>query len=256
MKNDFGCNIVITNSYILYRRMAETAVSKGVHHVIGFDGVVATDSGGYQVLEYGDVAVEPAEIARFQELIGTDIAIPLDKPTGLLSRSRAAETVERTISNVEATMRALGNERRAAWTAPIQGGLYRDLIERCVKAYAEHDFDLYALGSPTPLLENYMYDRLAAMIAAAKLALPPEKPLHLFGAGHPMMFAFAVALGCDTFDSASYALFAKENRYMLPTGTAKLEALEYLPCGCRVCASMTARELRSLEPQQRMQSLA
>lgn len=41
-----------------------------------------TDSGGYQVLEYGDVKVLPPEMADFEKKILTDFAIPLDKPTG------------------------------------------------------------------------------------------------------------------------------------------------------------------------------
>ena len=41
-----------------------------------------TDSGGYQVLEYGDVPVKPTEMADFEKGIMTDFAIPLDKPTG------------------------------------------------------------------------------------------------------------------------------------------------------------------------------
>ena len=50
-------------------------------------------------------------------------------------------------------------------------------------------------------MQQYRFETLVDMIMAAKLHLPPDKPLHLFGAGHPMMFAFAVALGCDMFDS-------------------------------------------------------
>lgn len=50
-----------------------------------------------------------------------------------------------------------------------------------------------------------------------------------------MMFALAVALGCDIFDSASYALFARNDRYMTVQGTMKLEDMEYFPCNCPVC---------------------
>jgi len=49
-----------------------------------------TDSGGYQVLEYGDVDVAPADMAEFEKGIMTDFAIPLDKPTGYgLSKKKA-----------------------------------------------------------------------------------------------------------------------------------------------------------------------
>ncbi len=35
-----------------------------------------------KVLEYGEVDVEPADMAEFEKKIMTDFAIPLDKPTG------------------------------------------------------------------------------------------------------------------------------------------------------------------------------
>jgi 7-cyano-7-deazaguanine tRNA-ribosyltransferase len=84
-----NCNIVITNSYILFRRLRDEVRERGVHAVIGFDGIVMTDSGGYQVLQYGEVEASPVDVALFQEAIGSDIATPLDKPTGLVRRGQA-----------------------------------------------------------------------------------------------------------------------------------------------------------------------
>jgi SAM-dependent methyltransferase len=34
-------------------------------------------------------------------------------------------------------------------------------------------------------------------IISSKKGLDPSKPVHLFGAGHPLVFPLAVALGCD-----------------------------------------------------------
>ena len=256
IKRDFGCNFVITNAYIMFKRLGRDAVERGVHNIIGFDGVVATDSGGYQVLIYGDVDAKPLDIARFQEEIGTDIAIPLDRPTGLSGRREAEKTVEETIANVKSTMAYLGASRRAAWAAPIQGGIYSDLIQRCINEFSKYDFDLYSLGSPTPFMESYLYDRLVSMISTVRQSITSGKPLHLFGAGHPMIFALASALGCDTYDSAAYILFAREDRYMLTEGTFRLDQLAYLPCECRICGSMSLDELKSLEKDERVKALA
>ena len=79
-----GFDILMTNSYILYKRKRAEALEKGLHELIGFDGVLMTDSGGYQVLEYGDTEFTPEEIADFQSRMGSDLAVTLDKPTGLL----------------------------------------------------------------------------------------------------------------------------------------------------------------------------
>lgn len=71
-----------------------------------------------------------------------------------------------------------------------------------------------------------------------------------------MMFALAVALGCDIFDSASYALFARNGRYMTTQGTAKIEDLEYFPCNCPACHKKTPDEVRKLLPMYRDRFLA
>ena len=72
---------------------------------------------------------------------------------------------------------------------------------------------------------NQDYEALVHMVATARARLPITYPLHLFGAGHPAMFALATFLGCDTFDSAAYILMAKDNRYMTVEGTYQLEDL-------------------------------
>lgn len=252
----FGCKAVITNAYIIYRRLRNEGVEKGVHGVISFNGTVMTDSGGYQMLEYGDVTVTPKEIATFQEAIGSDMAVPLDVPTGLVSYEKAKESVERTLTNTRETLEVLGEDRKALWAAPIQGGAHIQLLEYCTSKLVEMPFDFFALGSPTPLMEGYMFTRLFKMVATVKRIMPSEKPLHLFGAGHPMLMPFAVAMGCDTFDSASYYLYAKEGRYMSNSGTLRLSMLDYFPCGCEVCSKYSPEELRSLPEDERIKLLS
>ena len=48
---EMGFDLVITNAYITMKRYGEDAIKRGIHDVIGFDGAIMTDSGGYQVLE-------------------------------------------------------------------------------------------------------------------------------------------------------------------------------------------------------------
>ncbi|PCN49945.1 hypothetical protein B6U99_07060 [Candidatus Geothermarchaeota archaeon ex4572_27] len=253
---EMGFKAVITNAYSLYKHRREEAVEKGVHGVLGYQGVVMTDSGAYQLLVYGGVDVGPDEIVRFQEEIGSDIAVILDVPTGFrASRAKAEETVRATL---ERARRLFEEPRRGGtlWVGPVQGGNWLDLVKASAEELSKLPFHVYALGSPTEVMEQYMFDVLVDMIATAKQHLPPEKPFHLFGAGHPMMFALAVALGCDTFDSASYAIYARQGRYLYEGGTLRLEDLEYLPCSCPICSSMTARELKSMEREEAERALA
>ena len=251
-----GFKAVMTNAYITLKRIGEEASQRGIHSVIGFDGIVMTDSGGYQVLEYGELDIKPAEMTIFQEEIGSDIAVVLDRPTGF-SRNRAfaEQTVKETLKAAKETI-ATKKMKDILWVGPIQGGLFADLVVESAREMSSLPFDLHALGSPTEVMKSYHFKHLVKMIVAAKTNIPLNRPLHLFGAGHPLTMPLAVALGCDLFDSASYILYAKDDRYLTPTGTLKLDEVVELTCTCPICTQHTLSELRALERDERIKLLA
>ena len=251
-----GFGGLMTNSYIIYSRRKDEALLEGIHKMLGFDGVFITDSGGYQVLEYGNLDVDYSAIASFQSGIGSDVAVTLDKPTGYpQTRLRAKETVEYSLKNAIATMDEFGDSK-TVWVGPIQGGLHLDLVRKSAQALVKRGFRFLALGSPVQVMENYMFADLVRMIVAARDELPYSAPLHLFGAGHPLTMALAVALGCDTFDSASYVIFARTGRYMTREGVMTLQSMKYLPCNCRVCANTNVRALLELDHKEMVKLLS
>jgi 7-cyano-7-deazaguanine tRNA-ribosyltransferase len=253
--NDFGCRILITNAYIIKKRNEEYTKKHGVHGFLDFPGVIMTDSGAYQILAYGKVDVKPAEIVRFQEEINTDIATILDVPTGWgISKQVAQTTVNETILRA-GELEATKTRRDIAWVGPVQGGHFLDLVASSAKRMGELPFEIHALGSPTPVMEQYLFDLLVDMVLTAKMNLPLERPLHLFGAGHPFMFALAITLGCDLFDSAAYSLFAKDDRYLTNHGTVHLEKLKYFPCSCPVCSKNEPQDLVELPKLEREREL-
>ncbi|HJH28209.1 MAG TPA: tRNA guanosine(15) transglycosylase TgtA [Methanosarcinaceae archaeon] len=245
---DFGAEIIITNSYIIYRKdeLREKALKDGLHSLLDFDGPIMTDSGSFQLSVYGEVEVTNEQIIDFQQKIGTDIGVPLDIPTPPdVPRSRAESELKTTIERL-AQARVLVKDGMLL-AGPVQGSTYPDLREKCARDLSELNFDVYPFGAVVPMMESYRYADLVDVIVSAKKGLDPTAPVHLFGAGHPMMFALAVALGCDLFDSAAYALYAKDGRYMTSHGTYHIEDLHYLPCSCPVCVTHTAEELKSAE---------
>lgn len=256
MLSRFKCKILMTNSYIIKKHFPEEAIKQGVHGLLNYEGVIATDSGGYQVLIYGDVDVSQEEIIDFQEAIRPDIAVILDHPTGWgASHEKAAWTVDITNRRAEEAINKIQNSP-ILWVGPVQGGEHLDLIEHSAQKLGNMPFQIYALGSPTQVMERYLFKLLVDMIMTAKRNLPLNRAFHLFGAGHPFMFALAVSLGCDLFDSAAYALYARDGRYMLPYGTKKLEELSCLPCSCPVCRSHDAEDLKDMYSQDRLRLLA
>jgi 7-cyano-7-deazaguanine tRNA-ribosyltransferase len=256
MSSEFGCEALITNAYILKKQKGEEAVKKGVHKLLDFDGVVMTDSGAYQILVYGKVDVNPAEIVRYQEQISTDIATILDIPTSWhTTKEYAKHTVDETIKRAK-QLAELKTRDDILWVAPIQGGQHLDLVAYSAKQVGKLPFQIHALGSPTTIMEQYLFDTLVDMILTAKMNMPLQRPLHLFGAGHPFMFALAIALGCDMFDSAAYAIYARENRYMTEYGTTRLNKLEYFPCSCPICTKRTPKDMMQMPKEEREEALA
>jgi 7-cyano-7-deazaguanine tRNA-ribosyltransferase len=250
-----GFDAVMTNAYTIFKRLNDRA-HEGVHKIIGYDGTIMTDSGGYQVLEYGSVEIDPIGMAIFEEKIDSDIAIILDKPTGLgVTKEFAKRTVIETLNSARTTTKSL-TRSDMIWTLPIQGGKYLDLVGQSAKESSKLSFECYALGSPVEVMEEYDFALLVEMVRVSKRHLPSNRPFHLFGAGHPLIIPLAVALGCDMFDSASYMLYAHNDRYISSSGTIRLERLEFLPCSCNVCSRMTAKELKSLGGDERVIAIA
>ena len=240
----YGAEMLITNAYIIYRKrdLREEAVKNGIHSLLRCEMPIMTDSGSYQLYEYKDVEVSNREILKFQQRIGSDVCVPLDIPTPPYAKiERAKDDLEETLRRMREARRIVQNNLLAG---VVQGSTFIDLRAESAKRAAALGFDVYAIGGVVPLLASYTFDKLVDIIVASKRNLPLNAPVHLFGAGHPMIFPLAVALGCDLFDSAAYALYAKGKRYITSDGTRKVDDLQYLPCACPVCSSYSVKELK------------
>lgn len=252
-----GFSGVMTNAYILRKH---GGIVTDIHSYLGYSGVVATDSGAYQILRYGDIDVSNREIVQYQCDIKSDIGVILDIPTASdVDRATAFRSADETYRRAVEVLDLIGGCSDTLWTLPIQGGTHLDIL----KQYAEKSIDifysgysLYALGSPTTLLEQYEFDRIIDMIFTVRSVIPFSAPLHLFGAGHPLIVPFAVALGVDTMDSASYILYAKDDRYMTSRATYRLEDLSYFPCTCPVCSRYSPDDVEEMPKKKRVELLA
>ena len=246
LRGEFGAEMLITNSYIIRStdRIRDRVLDEGVHEFLGFDGAIMTDSGSFQLAEYGEIDVTTAEILEFQRRIGSDVATPVDVPTPPdADRDRAERelaTTERALADA-----AAADTGEMLVNAPVQGSTFPDLREAAGRHAAGTDLDVFPVGAMVPLLNGYRYDDVVEAVTAAKRGLAPDCPVHLFGAGHPMTLALAVALGCDLFDSAAYALMARDGRYLTVAGTEHLAEMAYFPCSCPVCAEHTPDDLRT-----------
>ncbi|MFB6123915.1 MAG: tRNA guanosine(15) transglycosylase TgtA [Haloferacaceae archaeon] len=257
LESEFGAEILITNSYIVRKTddLRERALDVGLHELLDFSGAIVTDSGSFQLAEYGEIDVTTREILEFQRDIGSDVGTPVDVPTPPDADREQAK------SDLDATESALADAEAVDTgemlvNAPVQGSAYPDLRERAARNAYATDLDVFPVGAVVPLMNDYRYADVVDVVSAAKRGLGADAPVHLFGAGHPMMFSLAVAAGCDLFDSAAYALYARDGRYLTVSGTEHLDDLSYLPCSCPVCTEYAPEDLRGADDETRERLLA
>jgi len=257
LESEFGAEILITNSYILHGSddLREPVLEQGLHELLDFSGAIMTDSGSFQLSEYGEIDVTTEEILQFQHDIGSDIGTPVDIPTPPdVDREQAEDELATTQERLEHAATVDTGEMLVS--APVQGSTYPDLRERAGRHAVETGLDVFPIGAVVPLMNDYRYADMTDAVAAAKRGLGEAGPVHLFGAGHPMMFALAAALGCDLFDSAAYALYARDDRYLTVRGTEKLDDLEYFPCECPICTEYTPEDIAATDDARREDLLA
>ena len=250
-----GMEAIITNSYIIRRNddLRNNALEKGLHDLMGFDGPIMTDSGTFQSYVYGDIEYGNIEIVDFQEKIGSDISTILDifsVPED--SHDKAEKAVDETYRR----MTELSGERQTILAGPIQGSIYNDLREKSAKLMSGTKAGYLPIGGVVPLLEQYRYGKLCEIIINSKLNASFDKPIHLFGGGHPMFMGMAVLLGVDIFDSASYVKYARDGRLLFQEGTRDLKELMEFPMWSPIYGKYTSKELRESPVEERTKVLA
>jgi 7-cyano-7-deazaguanine tRNA-ribosyltransferase len=253
---EFGFKALITNSYIIKNSadLKKRALDEGLHTLLDFPGIVMTDSGTFQSHMYGEVEVSNPEMINFQRDIGSDIGTVLDIFTEpFWTYEETSSSIDVTLERTEEAVSMRGDMLIAG---VVQGSVYNDLRTMCAERMRKMDIGVHPIGGVVPLMEQYRYEELVDVIISSKIGLSPDRPVHLFGAGHPMVLSLAVLLGCDMFDSASYAKFARDDRIMFIDGTYRLNDMISLDCNCPACKGHTLETLKALPNNERTRTIA
>jgi queuine/archaeosine tRNA-ribosyltransferase len=176
-----------------------------------FQNAHVQEVGGLGVLQIsgdGDAeTLRPADVLDFQEK-HADLAFTLDFPIPLSMHPREAQRrQELTIANARW---ALANRRRKDMLvyACVQGWSVESYAE-CAEAYAGLPFDGIAIGGLVPRARAT--DEVLGIVDAVRSAIP-EKPLHVFGLGKPVLVEVLFRKGVQTVDSSSYVKLAADGR--------------------------------------------
>jgi len=245
---------LMVNTFHLSAGPGVSAVASvgGIHSFMGWSGLVAADSGGFQVFSLlsenpalGSVTdrgfvyrrakggerqtLTPEKCIERQFRMGADIMFCLDycthpgAPASIQSESvrltvewarRCQETFLR-----QADQRRLGDSDRPLLFAVVQGGDDRELRRVCADQLAEMGFDGYGYGG-WPIADD---GRLVDGVGMVAELTPDDVPRHALGIGKPENVVRAAAMGYDTFDAVIPTRDARHKRlYVACDGFASL----------------------------------
>ena len=213
-----GSQIVLANTYHLLVRPGPQVVRElgGVHAMMGWQGPILTDSGGYQVFSLAELrrlsddgvtfrshvdgsAVEltPERAIEVQEALGADIIMQLDEcPPHPAERAAIAEAVDRSAKWARRCLEAKTRADQALF-AIQQGGVDLELRAQSASRIVELDLPGYAIGG---LSVGEGHEPMLDVLRTIDGQFPRTKPRYLMGVGEPRDILAAVACGVDMFD--------------------------------------------------------
>jgi queuine tRNA-ribosyltransferase len=272
--------ILLCNSYHLFLRPGHESIARlgGLHHFMGWDRPILTDSGGYQVFSLSSLRDINDDGVRFQShldgsthflspefaidvqtALGSDIIMILDDCLGYpadhfeanRSMKRSLVWAERCRNRWIATRNRNGQAAEPELFGIVQGSIYPDLRRESAQRLRTLDFPGYAIGGlavgePKPL----MYD----VIEQVEPHLPEEKPRYLMGVGTPGDLVEGVARGIDMFDCVMPTrharngwLFTRQGHIVIKHSKYKEDPEPIDPaCECAVCRTYSRAYLRHL----------
>jgi len=199
-----------------------------------FEGSEIVDEGGYASIrtKEGDV-ISPPDVLAFQEE-HADIGATLDFviPPGM---DKAEARYRQDLSFKNAAW-ALKNRKRTDLRlfASIQAW-DSDSAANAMTKLADSPFDGFALGGMVPRVRNP--DTILDIVRAIR-QLEPNKPLHVFGAGHPSLLERLFVGGVDSTDSSNFVRAAVDRNYFDRSVGSRPEIVDpynVTGCTCPAC---------------------
>jgi queuine tRNA-ribosyltransferase len=273
-----GAEIILGNTYHLYLRPGHELIRElgGLHRFMGWERLILTDSGGFQVWSMADLNRIHPEGVRFQShldgsyheftpelsmeiqlALGADCVMAfdwcLDYPA---ERAEAERAVDLTLRWAARSREAFDGGDRIPGADPalfgiVQGGVFADLRERCLRGLKEIGFDGYAIGG---LSVGEPKSTMFEMIDAGMPGMPEEAPRYLMGVGTPEDLVEGVRRGVDMFDcvlptrnARKGTVFTSRGRMVVKNaGFARDERPLDPGCTCYTCSNYSRAYIRHL----------
>jgi queuine tRNA-ribosyltransferase len=270
--DDIGVSILLGNTYHLTLRPGDEVIAElgGLHHFMGWNRPILTDSGGYQIYSLASsrhiddraavfrshidgtlLELSPERAVKIQENLGSDIAMCLDEcPPNDTSPEYWPEAVRRTVLWARRCREAHARPDQALF-AIVQGGTDLGLREQCARALVELDFPGYALGG---FSVGETAEQMVSALEPAAALLPQDRPRYLMGVGRPQDILAAIARGIDMFDCVLPTRNGRNAMAFTSQGTLRLrnachkrdQAPLESDCACTTCRHFSRAYLHHL----------
>ncbi len=274
--------IILGNTYHLYLRPGVEVLSYfgGLHRFINWEKPILTDSGGFQVFSLAQgknkggkhkaevILTEegvkfkshldgswhfftPELVIEIQEVIGSDIMMPLDVcPPYPVSHTTAKDAVEKTIRWLKRSKEAKKNDWQALFGI-VQGSVYEDLRRESALMTVELDMDGYSIGG---LSVGEPAEEMYAMTEVVTEILTESKPRYLMGVGTPENIVESVDRGVDMFDCVMPTRNARNGTLFTTYGRINIKAAKFKfseepidkECNCYTCKNFSRGYVRHL----------
>jgi queuine tRNA-ribosyltransferase len=237
---------------------------------MNWDGLILTDSGGYQVFSLGKdvkiskkgaefrspfngdkVFMSPEISIDVQTKINTDIMMIFDE---CIKYPSDLSTTEK---SMELSLRWAERSKKANYASKtlfgiVQGGMYQKLRETSREALKDMDFDGYALGG---LSVGEPSDVMHEIIDENAPNLPESKPRYVMGIGKPLDIAYAVRAGVDMFDCVIPTRNARNGQLFTSEGIKRIRNAKYTNktspidpnCQCYTCKNFSISYIKHLD---------
>lgn len=273
--------VMLSNTYHLHLRPGDETVKKlgGLHKMTKWDGVILTDSGGFQVFSLAKlrnikeegvyfnshidgrkIFMGPEESMQIQSNLGSTIAMAFDEcvanPSEYNYTKESTHRTTRWLERCIAEMSRLNSlddtiNKEQMLFGINQGGVYKDLRVEHMKVIREYDLPGYAIGG---LAVGETADIMYEVIDAVEPFAPKDKPRYLMGVGTPVNILEGVYRGIDLFDCVMPSRNARHGHLFTWDGIININNAKYelddtpidSTCTCPTCQNFSRAYIRHL----------
>ncbi|MCE2517511.1 MAG: tRNA guanosine(34) transglycosylase Tgt [Alphaproteobacteria bacterium] len=214
-----GAMIILANTYHLMLRPGPERVERfgGIRKMMGWEGPLLTDSGGFQVMSLGDLRtidedgvtfrshldgskhrLTPERSTDIQRMLDATITMAFDECTPFpADHDVAASSMRMSMRWAERCRKAFQRRQGYGQFGIVQGSVYEDLRRESVEKLEALDFEGYAVGGlAVGEGQQAMFDTLEFTTPVMRA----DKPRYLMGVGKPGDIIGSIARGIDMFD--------------------------------------------------------